>query len=110
MTFTLPYPTDLTYAYADEARLAVAEQLRVSEPEAGEELIGQRLRAEVVVHAPTGERECLQRTAMCATAAVFKQLGIDDSQIDHLTLSRGLKSRNGGSVTYIVEPDERTPW
>ena len=110
MTFTLPYPTDLTYAYADEARLAVAEQLRVSEPEAGEELIGQRLRAEIVVHAPGRERASLLHMVKIVTLVVLQALGIEEAQLDVVRVSRGPKSRNGGSLTYTIETDERAPF
>ena len=128
MTFSLPFPpssnnaytnarnhngrvkTSAARAYAAEVGYLVADQLRTSEPEAADDLTGQRLRVEIIVHEPDKRRRDIVSCEKLVTDAVFKQLGIDDSQIDHLTLSRGPKSRNGGSLTYTVEPDERSPF
>ena len=36
--------------------------------------------------------------------------GLDDSQVDHLEITRGSKSRNGGSLTYTLTPDDKAPF
>ncbi len=127
MTFSLPFPptsnniytnarnhngrvkTAAARAYSSEVGYLVADQLRTDE-QPTPDLTGQRLRVEIIVHEPDKRRRDIVSCEKLVTDAVFKQLGIDDSQIDHLTLSRGPKSRNGGSLTYIVEPDHKAPF
>ena len=112
MTFTLPYlhTTDFVQ-YQERVRHAVSEELRVSEPEAVEDLAGRRLKAEVVFHPPSGRHDLpLHALVSLVTDAVSDAAGFSGDHVDHLVVSRGARSKNGGSVTYTIEPDTRTPF
>ena len=125
MTFPLPFPPSSNHAYAtvngrrvktaaarqyaEEVAWRVHEHVRALD-EPAPNLKGERLKVRIVVHAPDNRRRDLSNLEKLVTDAVFKQLGLDDSQVDHLEITRGVKSRNGGSLTYTLEPDDKAPF
>ena len=125
MTVTLPWPPSTNHAYATvrgrrvktaaarayalEVAYRVADYQRTDE-QPPENLTSERLKVRIVVHAPDNRRRDLSNLEKIATDAVFKQLGLDDSQVDHLEITRGAKSRNGGSLTYTLTPDDKAPF
>jgi crossover junction endodeoxyribonuclease RusA len=128
MTVTLPFPPSTNHAYATvngrrvktaAARayaLEVAHRVReharalTQAEQPPPDLTTERLAVKIVAHAPDNRRRDLSNLEKLATDAVFKQLGLDDSQVDHLEITRGVKSRNGGSLTYTLSLAPRTPF
>ena len=128
MTVSLPFPPSTNHAYAtvngrrvktaaarayaQEVAWRVAEHARaLTQAELPlPDLTSERLKVSIVVHAPDGRRRDLSNLEKIATDAVFKQLGLDDSQIDRLEITRGAKSRNGGSLTYTLATDDKAPF
>jgi crossover junction endodeoxyribonuclease RusA len=128
MTVTLPFPPSSNHAYATvkgrrvktaaarayaiEVAWRVAEHARaLTQAELPlPDLTSERLKVSIVVHEPDRRRRDIVSCEKLVTDAVFKQLGLDDSQVDHLEITRGSKSRNGGSLTYTLTPDDKAPF
>ena len=116
LTFVLPFPPSTNNAYANvrgrrvkskaarayalEVRQAVAEQFPAHERF---EFSDRRLRVNITAHEPDRRRRDIANVEKLATDAVMKQLGTDDRYIDDLRITRGMRSRNGGSITYQIE-------
>jgi Holliday junction resolvase RusA-like endonuclease len=125
MTFDLPYPPTTNHAYlvrgnrkvkTDKARdyayrvgIEVAKTIKDA-PGDFENLTGKRLAVHIRVNAPDKRRRDLSNTEKLATDAVMHALGLDDSQIDLLTLERGPVNRPHGSLAYTITPDESSPF
>jgi len=108
MTLTLPYPPTTNHAYtvargrkvktlkarqyANEVGWRVADELRV-EGDAWAPTKADRLYVCLVAHAPDKRRRDLANIEKLALDAICTALGIDDSQIDQLTICRGSVDR-----------------
>ena len=125
MTFELPYPPTTNHAYlvrnnrkvkTNKARdyayrvgIEVVKAIRDA-PTNYLNLNGKRLAVHIQVNAPDKRKRDLANTEKLATDAVMHALGLDDSQIDKLTIERGPTNRPNGSLTYTITQDERTPF
>jgi crossover junction endodeoxyribonuclease RusA len=119
VTLTLPYPpstnhayavrngrkvkTTAARAYATEVAWAVADEERV-DPDGWRPTPTDRLAVTIYVHAPDRRRRDLANTEKLALDAVCTALGIDDSQIDQLTLSRGTVTPANPHLLLTVRP------
>ena len=119
MTFVLPYPPTTNHAYlvrgnrkvktakarsyAHEVGITVTQTIRAT-PTLFENLSGKRLTVHMLVNPPDKRRRDLSNTEKLATDAVMHALGLDDSQIDKLTIERGPVDRPNGSLVYRVGP------
>lgn len=104
MTLTLPFPPSTNNAYstvrgrrvktasareyATEVAWRVADEMRV-DPDGEWPTRADRLAVTLTAHAPDARRRDLANLEKLVLDAVCKQLGVDDSQIDRLTLQRG---------------------
>ena len=119
MTFELPYPPTTNHAYlvrnnrkvktskarsyAYEVGISVVQAMR-NAPAMFQSLCGKRLSVRMTVHPPDKRRRDLSNTEKLATDAVMHALGLDDSQIDSLTIERGEVDRPNGRLVYTLEP------
>ena len=113
MMYELPYPPTTNHAYTvargRKIKTAVARQYaeRVwhivrAERGVAVDLQGERLLVSIVVYAPDARRRDLSNTEKLATDAVFAALGLDDSQIDDLRLTRALVDRKRPRLEFTV--------
>ena len=119
MTVELPYPPTTNHAYTCSRGRKVktlrarqyAEQVGYAMlPHRGQALAfdGERLRVKIRTHAPDRRRRDLANIEKLAVDAVFKALGLDDEQIDVLTLVRGDVDRQRPRLEFRVETLPRT--
>jgi crossover junction endodeoxyribonuclease RusA len=118
VTVTLPYPPTTNHAYlvargrkvktqvardyAHEVMWRVADEMRV-DPDGGWPTSDDRLAVRVQVFMPDRRRRDLENTTKLCLDAVCKQLGIDDSQIDRLTLERAPVDRQNPRLVLTLE-------
>jgi len=125
VTFTLPYPPTTNHAYlvrgnrkiktqtarnyADKVGWLVADHVRTGE-QPPQDFTDKRLAVTITVCPPDKRKRDLANTEKLATDAVMQALGLDDSQVDKLTIERGPVERPNGKLVYRLDPDEETPW
>ena len=116
-TITLPWPPSTNNAYAvrngrkvktTEARAYAREIVfHVSTKKAWRALKNElrtvdRLKVSITAHYPDNRRRDLANLEKLVTDAIFTWLGVDDSQITDLRLTRG-ENKPDGALVYTVE-------
>ena len=89
-------------AYAFEVQHRVANS-RFTDPLGWKPTTTDRLAASIDVHAPDLRRRDIESTSKLAIDAACAQLGIDDSQIDVLTLRRQPVDRTNPRIILTLE-------
>jgi crossover junction endodeoxyribonuclease RusA len=119
VTLKLPYPPTTNHAYtvargrkiktavarqyAAHVHYAVADERRV-DPDGWYPTTTDRLRVVVHVHPPDNRKRDLANTEKLALDAVCSALGVDDSQIDQLTLVRGVTLKSDPHLLLTLRP------
>ena len=119
MTLKLPYPPTTNHAYAvrngrkiksatarayaNEVSWRVADERRV-DPDGWHPTPTDRLTVVIHVHPPDNRRRDLANTEKLALDAVCAALDIDDSQIDQLTLVRGVTLKSDPHLLLTLRP------
>jgi crossover junction endodeoxyribonuclease RusA len=118
VTVTLPYPPTTNHAYlvargrkvktqvardyAHEVMWRVADEMRV-DPDGEWPTKNDRVAVAIVVTPPDRRRRDLGNVEKLAIDAICAQLGIDDSQIDLLTLVRAEVDRQNPRLVITLE-------
>jgi len=118
VTVTLPYPpttnhaylvargrkikTTKARAYAEEVMWRVADEMRV-DADGGWPTRDDRLAVSITVFPPDRRKRDLANLEKLAVDAACKQLGVDDSQIDRLTLERAPVDRKNPRLVLTLE-------
>ena len=119
MTLKLPYPPTTNHAYtvargrkiktavarqyANAVAWLVADERRV-DPQGWYPTTADRLTVVVHVHPPDNRKRDLDNTEKLALDAVCSALDIDDSQIDQLTLVRGVNLKTDPHLLLTLRP------
>ena len=119
MTLTLPFPPTTNHAYtvargrkiktlqarhyAHEVHYRVADMIRV-DPDSWYPTKSDRLYVVLTAHAPDNRKRDLANMEKLALDALFSALGVDDSQIDQLTLVRGSVDKANPRLIVRVGP------
>ena len=116
MTFELPYPPTTNNAYTiarnRKIKTAVARQYAervwhiVRAERVRMEFQDVRLRVSITMFAPDARRRDLGNIEKLAVDAVFAALGLDDSQVDEMLLTRAVVDRKRPRLEFTVEERE----
>ena len=118
MTLDLPYPpstnhayavvrgrkvkTAIARAYAHEVGWRVANSVR-TDPNGWRPTSTDRLTLTIAVYPPDRRRRDLSNVEKLCTDAVCAQLGVDDGQVDRLTLVRMQPDRQNSRLVLTLE-------
>ena len=113
MTFELPYPPTTNHAYfvsrGRKVKTAIARQYAervwhiVRAERVAMDYQDARLRVSITMFAPDARKRDLANIEKLAVDAVFAALGLDDSQIDEMLLTRALVDRKRPRLEFSIE-------